>query len=166
MSRNFTCEETLIDQLVTNDTEAFEEIHRRYCFPLYSYCITKLNAPEDARRIVRDIFIRLWERRQTLPVGFALQVHLYSEVRREVLNCLNEKLLTETDLSLIKQQVLPGFTVYKLQEARRPVSTSRQVPVNTIQRERIPQQPWWNQYPAFIKTRGMKLALEKVLHMF
>jgi hypothetical protein len=166
MCRNFTCEETLIDQLVVNDTEAFEEIHRRYCFPLYTYCISKLNAPEDARRIVRDIFIRLWERRQTLPVDFKLPVHLYAEVRREVLNCLNEKLITSNDLPLISKQVLPGFQVNKLQEARKPV-----IPAKTEQQPeaghmRVPQQPWWNQYPDFIKARGMKLALQKVLHLF
>jgi len=167
MSRNFTCEETLIDQLVANDTDAFEEIHRRYCFPLYSYCISKLNAPADAKRIVRDIFIRLWERRAGLPVNFSLQVHLYAEVRREVLNCLNEKLLTEDDLPLINRQVLPGFTVYKLQEARKPVKRSLQsFSRNSEIKERNLQQPWWNQYPSFIRTRGMKLALEKVLHMF
>ncbi len=164
MSRKFTCEETLIDQLVVNDTEAFEEIYHRYSFPLYSYCISKLNAPADAKRIVRDIFIRLWEKRQTIPVGFALQVHLYTEVRREILNCVNEKLLTEEDLPLIKEQVLPGFTVYKLQDARRPVK--RTVNPAPGRQEKFPQQPWWNQYPGFIKTRGMKLAFEKVLHMF
>ena len=113
MSRKFTPEQTLIDQLVANDTDAFEEIHRRYCFPLYSYCVAKLNTPSDSKRIVRDIFIRLWERRSTLPVNFSLQVHLYAEVRREILNCLNEKLITDADLPLIKEHVLPAFQVNK-----------------------------------------------------
>ena len=166
MSRNFIPEQTLIDQLVANDTEAFEEIHRRYCFPLYSYCLAKLNAPEDAKRIVRDIFIRLWEKRASLPVNYSLQVELYSEVRREILNCLNEKLITEDDLPSISSHVLPGFAVYKLQEARKPVRADRNPRVNIQERTAAPQQPWWNQYPSFFNPRGMKLALEKVLHIF
>ena len=88
-------------------------------------------------------------------------------MRREVLNCLNEKLLTDDDLPLINSQVLPGFTVYKLQEARKPVKRSPHFfNGNQGDKERQAVQPWWNQYPSFIRTKGMKLALEKVLHMF
>ena len=68
MSRNFTPDKILIDQLLLNDTEAFEELYHRHCYPLYNYCNEKLNSPADARAIVRDIFIGLWEKRQTLPV--------------------------------------------------------------------------------------------------
>ena len=165
MSRKFTPEQTLIDQLVANDTDAFEEIHHRYCFPLYSYCVAKQNTPSDSRRIVRDIFIRLWERRSTLPVNFSLQVHLYAEVRREILNCLNEKLMTDSDLPVIEEHVLPAFQVNKLQEARKPVRQPELKMPEPLHRN-PPAQPWWNVYPGFIKTRGMKLAFEKVLHMF
>ena len=166
MIRNFTTEETLIDQLVTSDTDAFEEIHRRYCYPLYAYCISKLCSPADARLIVRDIFIRLWEKRESLPVNFRLGVHLYTEVRREVINCLNEKLVTETDLCKIEKDVLPGFSVDKLKEARKPVKKEHPGILYGASRPKPTAQPWWNHYPDFAKTRGMKLALEKILHMF
>jgi DNA-directed RNA polymerase specialized sigma24 family protein len=165
MSRNFTSEQVLVDQLVASDTEAFEEIHRRYCFPLYTYCIGKLHAPADARRIVRDIFIRLWERRQQLPIDFSLQVHLYGEIRRGVLDCVNEKLINEDDLSLIHAQVIPAFKTQRLKDARQPVINKRTPPCE-YQGGEMRKQPWWNQYPSFLKGRGMKLALERVLHIF
>jgi hypothetical protein len=57
MSRNFTPEQDLIDKFLLGDAIAFEELSRRYSFPLYSYCLDKLNSPEDAKRIVRTIFI-------------------------------------------------------------------------------------------------------------
>ena len=94
MSRNFTPDETLIDQLFLNDTSAFEEIHHRYCYSLYAYCAGKLSSAADARQIVRDIFILLWEKRHTLPVGFSLSLYLYTEVRKCVVRCINEKLET------------------------------------------------------------------------
>lgn len=165
MSRNFTSDQVLVDQLLSDDTEAFEEIHRRYCFSLYTYCVGKLYAPDDARRIVRDIFIRLWERRQTLPVDFSLQVHLYGEVRRGILDCLNEKLLREEDLPLIELQVLPAFETSQLKNARQPV-ISRRREDEAYHRPAARNHPWWNQYPAFLNMRGMKLALERVLHIF
>ena len=168
MSRKFTPDETLIDQLILDDTEAFEELHHRYCYPLYSYCISKLKSPVDARQIVRDIFISLWEKRHALPVGFSVSIHLYTSVRRAVLNCLNEKLNTKTDLPMIEEQIIPGFAVPRLMEARRPVKPSSRQEYyfpSTNQKEKRTIQPWWNQYPES-SVKGMKLALQKVFHLF
>src|SRR5215510_7253103 len=97
MSRNFTPEQDLIDKFLLDDAEAFEELSRRYCYSLYSYCVTKLNSPEDARRIVRTIFISLWEKRHTLPFDFSISVYLYTEVRKAVVQCLNGKLNNNAD---------------------------------------------------------------------
>ena len=165
MSRKFTPDETLIDQLLQDDTEAFEELHHRYCYPLYSYCVSKLDSPEDARQIVRDIFISLWEKRHALPISFSVSVHLYTTVRRAVLNCLNEKLNTKTDLLLVEKHVIPGFAVPRLMEARRPVKTASREEYYYPAKQKRNTQPWWNQYPES-GIRGMKLALQKVFHLF
>ncbi len=79
MRRNFTPDQTLIDKLLLDDTAAFEELSRRYCYPLYTYCMSKLNSKEDSKRIVRNIFIALWESRSALPVDFSISLHLYTE---------------------------------------------------------------------------------------
>ena len=101
MSRNFTPEQDLIDKLSVGDGPALEELSRRYSFPLYSYCMTKLDSPEDAKRIVRNIFISLWENRDRLPENFSLSVHLYTEVRKSVVQCINSKLKTSTNIQSI-----------------------------------------------------------------
>ena len=111
MSRNFTPEQTLIDKLSVDDATALEELSRRYCYSLYSYCMTKLNSPEDAKRIVRNIFISLWENRDRLPENFSLSVHLYTEVRKAVVQCVNNKLKTSTNIPAIEKQIIPGFSV-------------------------------------------------------
>ena len=101
MSRKFFPEETLVDRLLLDDTEAFEELYHRYCISLYMYCIGKLNSPEDARRIVREIFVALWDNRHSLPVNFSISLHLYTEVRRAVIKCINDKLNEEEDVDSI-----------------------------------------------------------------
>ena len=102
MSRNFTPEQTLIDRLASDDTTAFEELSRRYCYSLYTYCMSKLNSSEDAKRIVRNIFIALWEDRQSLPIDFSISLHLYTEVRKSVVQSLNNKLNKESGISVIE----------------------------------------------------------------
>lgn len=121
MSRNYLPDQVLIDRLLMSDTEAFEELYRRYWYSLYSYSNKKLYSSDDARRIVRDIFIQLWEKRHLLPVDFSISEYLYTEIRNAVVVCLNEKLNVEAINEMIEREVAHGFSVEALQAARQPV---------------------------------------------
>jgi len=168
MSRNFIPDETLIDQLLLDDTFAFEELHHRYCYSLYSYCINKLDSPEDARRIVRDIFIVLWEKRHTLPVSFSISMYLYTQVRKAIVECINEKLETNKDLSLIQTQIIPGFAVINLQKARQPVkrSYSEIRYFNLLRNNNVTNKnPWWNHNPSVVTIQNIKQVLQKAFNL-
>jgi DNA-directed RNA polymerase specialized sigma24 family protein len=165
MSRNFTPDETLIDKLLLDDTDAVEELHRRYCYPLYKYCNEKLDSPGDARRITRDIFISLWENRHRLPVGYSISFHLYTEVRKAVVRCVNEKLLDKENIPVIEKQIIPGFSLDYLQKARQPVSNNQQSTRDTSTAQRSTT-PWWNRYPHIPEMRGFKLAFRNMLNFF
>ncbi len=121
MSRSYLPDQVLIDRLLMSDTEAFEELYRRYWYSLYSYSNKKLYSSDDARRIVRDIFIQLWEKRHLLPVDFSISEYLYTEIRNAVVVCLNEKLNVEAINEMIEREVAHGFSVEALQAARMPV---------------------------------------------
>lgn len=169
MSRNFVPDETLIDHLLLDDTSAFEELHHRYCYSLYTYCNGKLNSPEDAKRIVRDIFIALWENRHTLPVNFSVSLHLYTSVRKSVVQCLNQKLQAKEDLPSIEQAIIPGFSVEQLQQARqfvqvKPVQRPNLITSDSVHRKY--EEQWWKQYTPAINLKGLKYAVQKVMHLF
>lgn len=121
MSRNFSSDQTLLDSLRLNNTEAFEELFRRYWYNLYIYSLKKLHSSDDARQIVRDIFKELWEKRNTWPADFSLQQHLYAEVRKGVVKCLDQTLAADNDNTVINKEILPGFSVSSLQQAKLPV---------------------------------------------
>jgi hypothetical protein len=126
-SRNFTPDQVLIDRLIGNDTAAFEELYRRYWYSLYIYSVKKLYSPEDARMIVRDLFIQLWEKRHTWPIDFSISQHLYTEVRKSVVENLNAKLNIVAVNSMLGQEIEHGFSVQALQQAKLPVKLT--VPV-------------------------------------
>ena len=121
MSRNFTPDQVLIDRLLSNDTEAFEELYRRYWYSLYIYSFKKLYSSEDARRIVRDIFIQLWEKRHSWPAEFSISQHLYTEIRKSVIESLNAKLNITSLSDEMEHEIASGFSVEALQQARVPV---------------------------------------------
>lgn len=125
-SRNFTPDQILIDRLIVNDTAAFEELYRRYWYNLYIYSVKKLYSPEDARMIVRDIFIQLWEKRHSWPIDFSISQHLYTEVRKGVVEYLNAKLNMNPLDAAIPHQLASSFSVEALQIARQPVRQKQQ----------------------------------------
>lgn len=121
MSRNYASDTALIDSLRLNNTEAFEELFRRYWYNLYIYSLKKLRSSDDARQIVRDIFKDLWERRMEWPADFSLQQHLYAEVRKGVVKCLDQAIAADSENNVINKDILPGFSVNSLQQAKLPV---------------------------------------------
>jgi DNA-directed RNA polymerase specialized sigma24 family protein len=168
MSRNFTPEQTLIDKLLFDDTAAFEELSRRYCYSLYSYCMHKLNSAEDARRIVRNIFIALWEDRYLLPVNFSLSVYLYTEVRKAVIQCISNKLNSNRDIPAIEKQIIPGFAAVELQKAKQPVKSIYNQVSNYQSSvvKRSYEEPWWNKYSSAISVKSLKHVLQNMVNMW
>jgi DNA-directed RNA polymerase specialized sigma24 family protein len=128
MSRKFISDQELIDRLLSNDTEAFEELYRRYWYSLYMYSQKKLQSSVDARQIVKSIFIELWEKRHEWPANFSVSQHLYTSVRRSVVECLNEKLENDDYTELVEKQITAGFSAEALQDARKPVQQKQSAP--------------------------------------
>jgi DNA-directed RNA polymerase specialized sigma24 family protein len=169
MSRNFTPEQTLIDQLLLDDATALEELSRRYCYSLYSYCMNKLNSQEDAKRIVRTVFISLWENRDKLPANFSLSLYLYTEVRKSLVQCINAKLNTNTDITNIESKIIPGFSATQLQKALQPVT--KKISKKSNNRSSVPgkrryEEQWWNKYMPAINLKNLKHGLKSKLNFW
>jgi len=142
MSRTFTPDQELIDRLLLNDTDAFEELYCRYWYSLYTYSVKKLQSSADARQIVKNLFIDLWETRHSIPASFSVSQHLYTSVRRSVVAKLNDKLESADYSELLEQQITASFANEALKDASRPVQQRQSAPTvsemnrqNTISRE-------------------------------
>jgi hypothetical protein len=122
MSRILANDLTLIDRLSLNDTDAFEELYHQYWHGLYLYSLKKLQSPEDAKIIVRTIFIDLWEKRHFLPTTFSLSKFLYEEIRKAVVKCLSKKLADTNNILWFENRLSGEFSVQSLQAARKPVT--------------------------------------------
>lgn len=122
MSRIATTDQTLIDRIGLNDTDAFEELYRQYWHSLFIYSFRKLQAHADAKKIVRTIFIDLWEMRHTIPVDFSISEHFYTEVRKQVIKSLSEKVANASDADCVAEKFSTEFTVNSLLAARKPIT--------------------------------------------
>jgi RNA polymerase sigma-70 factor (ECF subfamily) len=68
------------------DEEAFEQLFRRYASSLREFAYSYVRSRELAEEVVQDLFIALWERRQTLTIRGAVASYLYGAVRNRSLS--------------------------------------------------------------------------------
>lgn len=168
MRRNFIPDQTLTDQLFLSDTDAFEELYYRHWYSLYSYSFGKLKSHSDAKRIVANVFVSLWEKRTQLPITFSLSAYLYAEVRNEVVKCVNAKMNNEEEDAFIEQQIIPGFASQELAKARKPVSYKGIYPKpgrsHLSDMVDAPKETLWEKYHSRNSFKGIKHALQTMLN--
>lgn len=75
-----------IKALQQGDTAAFEKLYRRFEPKLYRFTQKLLQHKEDAEEIVQEVFLKVWEKRQTLDPDQNLDGYLYRIARNLVYN--------------------------------------------------------------------------------
>lgn len=74
----------LIALLVAGDEEAFVSIYRRHWRKLYNAAYKRLNDEDQCEDLVQNVFMDLWERRQSLLIT-NLEAYLMTAVRFQVI---------------------------------------------------------------------------------
>lgn len=86
----------LLNRLGSDDPHAFEDIYRRYWKRLYDFAYAKTRDADTAGEIVQDLFVNLWEKRNSLQVK-NLQSYLFTAVRNRVIDHYKDKTFDALD---------------------------------------------------------------------
>jgi RNA polymerase sigma-70 factor (ECF subfamily) len=81
----------LASLLPGDDEFAYTEIYNRYHAALYIHAFNKLGNREDARDLVHDLFIGLWNSRCKLLLKTTLSAYLYTAVRYKVFDLISHQ---------------------------------------------------------------------------
>lgn len=84
----FHSDEELLLMLQSGEHHAFREIYKRYWDKLLYIAGKKLEDLSEAESIVQDVFVDLWQRRETLEIREQLAGYLVVAVRYRILNFL------------------------------------------------------------------------------
>ena len=79
-------EKELIQSFLSGDEQAFTAIYERYAPSLISYTAARLASLEEARDIIHDLFVHLWEEREALVITHSLKALLFSAVRYRIID--------------------------------------------------------------------------------
>ncbi|WP_343702984.1 RNA polymerase sigma-70 factor [Chitinophaga sp.] len=83
-------DQQLITFLQQGDEQAFTEIYNRYWQRMFVLASRKLFDLEEAREVVQNIFINLWERRARLEIDSTLSAYLSVCVKYRIINTLDK----------------------------------------------------------------------------
>ncbi len=88
-------DEKLVALLKKGDQQAFTEIYNRYAPKLAGFAASKLYSLDDARDILHDMFVKLWECREELHITANLQSYLFSIIRHRVIDKIRKNITRE-----------------------------------------------------------------------
>jgi RNA polymerase sigma-70 factor, ECF subfamily len=83
--------EKRLDPVRGMDNEAFEKLFRAYFPPLMSFSRKILGDEDDAREVVQQVFINLWEKRDEVDLSTSLKSYLFTSVNNRSLNVIRDR---------------------------------------------------------------------------
>lgn len=95
----------ICEQLRIGNFETFELLFNTYWDELYQYAARILGSEDDAQDLVQDLFVNLWERRESLDVSTPFRNYLFSAARKKILCKFRDDGLKEKHL---EQFILNG----------------------------------------------------------
>lgn len=79
-------EKILVDRLRNKDKGAFELIYNDYFSVLVSYAFRFLDTVEDSEEIVQEVYVKFWEKCESLAPDSSIKSYLYRSVHNTCLN--------------------------------------------------------------------------------
>ena len=87
------------------DEFAYKELYVRYFDVLFASIIQRIADRQIAEDILQDVFLTLWEKRESIELREKLFSYLYSITRFKVIRYLRQKMLSEKHLSVLKNSI-------------------------------------------------------------
>jgi RNA polymerase sigma-70 factor (family 1) len=81
----------LLARIASGEEGAFRQVYVFYYRRLYQFAYALVKTREPAEEIVEDVFVRIWQQRETVATIQNLRVYLYTAVKNSALNYLSQK---------------------------------------------------------------------------
>lgn len=91
--------------LKEGNSTAFESIYNKYWDKLFDYAYKRLNKAELCEEIVQEIFIKLWERRESIILTTGLMNYLFTAAKYSLIDQYRKQLLQNTFIAASKHNL-------------------------------------------------------------
>jgi RNA polymerase sigma-70 factor (ECF subfamily) len=80
----------VLERLKFGDESAFNELYTAYMQPAVRFCNSIVKDLEESENIVHDVFIKIWDRRETINPELNFTSYLFTIIRNRVFDFLKE----------------------------------------------------------------------------
>lgn len=84
-------EEVIVSRLINKDKRAFELVFNQYYGIMVLYASRFMDTREEAEEIVQDVFVKFWEKCDTLSEDSSIKSYLYRSVHNSCLNTIKHE---------------------------------------------------------------------------
>ncbi|WP_159517997.1 RNA polymerase sigma-70 factor [Sunxiuqinia indica] len=95
----------IASQLRRGDVRAFDELYGLYSQRLYGFAFSMLKNKEDAKEVVQETFLRLWNKKQELNTSHSLKAFLFSIAYNITVDLFRERTKDADFLSQLKNHL-------------------------------------------------------------
>lgn len=99
----------LFSLLSKDDYSAYTEIYDRYAPLLYMHAYKRLRNREEAKDIIQELFITIWERRSEIELKSNLSAYLYTSIRNRVLKVISHKQVESSYIISLQNSIQKGY---------------------------------------------------------
>lgn len=90
MQKRFNTD-TLVEQLKRGDVEAFDALFDEYSQKLFGFALKYLKSEVEAKELVQEVFVRVWENRKSLKSDYSFKSYLYTIALNQIRKFFNKR---------------------------------------------------------------------------
>lgn len=96
----------LLKQIKVNDKDAINSIFLAYSKRLYNFAFAYLKTEGDSKDVVQDVFINLWNNRESLREDTNLEAYLFTITRNSVISIFRKKITEKEYLRHLRETAI------------------------------------------------------------
>lgn len=101
-------DQTLVIQLKDGSQLAFKQLFDRYTPRIYRFAISYLKSDADAEELVQDVFLKLWEKRETLDESQNIRAYIFKIAINSIYNLSKRKNYRQVYNEFVKNNFTQG----------------------------------------------------------
>ncbi len=105
MNKQYPEDSKLIQLLKQGDESAFETLYHKYVDKVFYFALRYLKSREDAEGLTQDIFIKIWENRDTLNPDLSLNSYIFTIAKNTIFNKNRKKINEKAYAEYLKQHL-------------------------------------------------------------
>ncbi|HEY0176767.1 MAG TPA: RNA polymerase sigma-70 factor [Pedobacter sp.] len=119
----------LVSLLKKDDQLAYNEIYQRYKWVLFLHAIKRIRNREEAKDIVQELFVTLWDKRKELDLTGHLSGYLYTAVRNRVIKFISHQQVASVYISSLGNSISAGICItdHRIRESNLAAIIEREI---------------------------------------